>query len=41
VIAADWDFLRPLSEEEREATASALRLLLLPHEEDAVGWEAV
>lgn len=36
VIAADLDFLRPLSEEEREATSSALRLLLLPHEEDAV-----
>jgi DNA-binding MarR family transcriptional regulator len=33
VIAADWDFLSPLSDEEREATGSALRLLLLPYEE--------
>jgi DNA-binding MarR family transcriptional regulator len=36
VIAADLDFLRPLNEDEREATSSALRLLLLPHEQDAV-----
>lgn len=36
VIAADLDFLRPLSEEEREATGSALRLLLLAQEQDAV-----
>ena len=36
VIAADLEFLGPLSEKERDATGSALRLLLLPHEEDAI-----
>jgi DNA-binding MarR family transcriptional regulator len=39
VIAADLEFLRPLSEEEREATGSALRLLLLPHEDAIAGDE--
>jgi DNA-binding MarR family transcriptional regulator len=41
VIAADQEFLAPLADRQRDSVAAALKLLLLPHEEDSLEAEEI